>query len=215
MNIKKNLDDIYTDIGDKARLVVVTKTVDDKYLPELIQYGIKDIGENKVNCLVDRHDKYGDAFNYHMIGRLQTNKVKYLVNWVSLIHSLDRISLLEELDKQGTKNNFVFDCLVQLNISKEESKTGIYLEDLDDFLRLAKDKKHVNIKGFMTMAPNTENRDEIVGIFKNAKKIFDINSKIRYNNFNIEYLSMGMSNDYLIAVENGSNMVRIGSKIFK
>lgn len=215
INIKNNLETIEKELGDRAKLICVTKFRSDEEVQILNEIGIKDIAENKVQNLIARKDQFGEAFNYHMIGRLQSNKVKYLAGWVKLIHSLDRKSLLKELEKQGRKNNYVFDCLIQLNISKEDSKTGLYLEDLDDFINMVKDLEFVNIKGFMTMAPNTDDVDLIRDVFSQCKKIFDIYSKIRYNNFNIEYLSMGMSNDYLIAVEQGSNMVRIGSKIFQ
>lgn len=215
ISIKDNLDKVNKDLNNGAKLVCVTKFRSREEVDSLLELGVKDIGENKVQNLVDRRETYGDSFNYHMIGRLQTNKVKYLAGWVSLIHSLDRVSLLKELEKQGEKNNFVFNCLVQLNISKEESKTGIFPEDLDDFLDLARNLKYVNIKGFMTMAPNTDDEEYIRSIFHECKKIFDIYSKIGYNNFNIEYLSMGMSNDYKIALEEGANIVRIGSKIFQ
>lgn len=215
INIKNNLDNIYNDLDDKTKLIAVTKFRSDEQVEILYDLGIKDIAENKVQNLIARKDLFKDKFKYHMIGRLQSNKVKYLAGWVELIHSLDRKSLLKELEKQGNKNNFVFNCLIQLNISKEESKTGIFLEDLDEFIDEIKDLEYVNIKGFMTMAPFTDDKKYIAEIFYKCKKIFDIYSKIRYNNFNIEYLSMGMSNDYKIAIEQGSNMVRIGSKIFQ
>lgn len=215
MSIKENLNQIEKDIDQKARLIAVTKFRSNEEIEELLSLGVKDIAENKVNFLVDRREHFGDDINYHMIGRLQSNKVKYLVNWVHMIHSLDRDSLLKELEKQGEKNDFVFDCLIQLNISKEDSKTGIYVEDLDAFIEKIKDMKYVNIRGFMTMAPLTATDDELKEIFSQAKKIFELYKEIRYNNFNVEFLSMGMSNDYMIAIEEGSNMVRIGSNLFK
>lgn len=214
INIEENLLEINKNLDNKAGLICVTKFRTDDEIESLKNLGVKEIAENKVQNLLARREVFGDSFNYHMIGRLQSNKVKYLAGWVKLIHSLDRKSLLLELEKQGEKHDYIFDCLIQLNISKEKSKTGIYPEDLDEFINLAKDLNHINIKGFMTMAPNTDDIDYIREIFSKGKKIFDIYSKIRYNNFNIEYLSMGMSNDYTIALEEGSNMVRIGSKIF-
>lgn len=215
ISIKNNLDQITSNLPEQVRLVCVTKFRSDEEVEEVYEYGIRDIAENRVQNLIDRRDKFSDKFNYHMIGRLQTNKVKNLVGWVELIHSLDRESLLYELEKQGEKNDFIFNCLIQLNVSKEESKTGIYIEDLDNFIEKVKPLKYVNIKGFMTMAPFTDDRAYLERLFNNCKKIFDKYKNIRYNNFNVEHLSMGMSNDYMLAIEEGANMVRIGSKIFE
>ena len=215
INLEKNILDIKAQIGDNVKLVVVTKTIEDDIVSKLTLFGVKDIGENKVDQLLGRKNLYGDIYNYHMIGRLQTNKVKYLINWVNLIHSLDRLSLAKELEKQGAKHNFIFNCLIQLNISKEDSKTGIYLEDLDDFIEQIKDFKFINVRGFMTMAPFDVTDDILNDVFSKAKKTFDKYRQMGYNNFNIEYLSMGMSQDYKTAIENGSNMIRIGTKLFK
>lgn len=215
ISIKTNLDKIINTIDNRAKLIAVTKYVEADKLNSLIEYGIKDIAENKVQNLIDRRETFGDSFNYHMIGRLQTNKVKYLVGWVEMIHSLDRLSLLKELDKRGRQNDFIFNCLIQLNISREESKTGIYLEDLDKFIQEALKCDFVNIRGFMTMAPFTDSQEIVEEVFTEAEKIFEFYKNIRYNNFNIEFLSMGMSGDYIVALDKGSNMVRIGSKIFE
>lgn len=209
------MEDIRSEIGDDVNLVVVTKTISDDIVSTLRDLGVKDIGENKVDQLLKRKELYADEFKYHMIGRLQTNKVKYLVNWVHLIHSLDRISLAKELQKQGKKNDFIFDVLIQINISKEESKTGIYLEDLESFINQVKDYNYINIKGFMTMAPYGVNDEILSDVFSRAKKTFDYYQQMGYNNFNIEYLSMGMSEDYKVAIDEGSNMIRIGTKLFK
>lgn len=215
ISIKDNISVIKSEIKDRADLLVVTKTVEDSRLEELIEIGIKDIGENRVQNLLARKEKFGDFFNYHMIGRLQTNKVKYLSGWVSLIHSLDRLSLAKELQRVGSRDDFTFNCLVQLNISREDTKTGIYEEDLEEFMDQLKDMDHLNIVGFMTMAENTSDERAIREVFERAKKIFEFYKRIGYNDCNIGVLSMGMSNDYKIAVDNGATLVRIGSKIFK
>ncbi len=215
ISIRDNIIEIEDEIKGKASLLVVTKTVDDSRLEDLIELGIKDIGENKVQNLLARKERFADSFNYHMIGRLQTNKVKYLSGWVSLIHSLDRISLAKELQKIGKRDGYVFNCLVQLNISKEETKTGIYEEDLGHFMDQLEDMDHINVIGFMTMAENTDDEESIAKVFEQAKKIFEFYKGIGYNDGNIKILSMGMSNDYKLAISRGSNLVRIGSKIFK
>lgn len=215
ISIKDNIKVIKSELGYKTDLLVVTKTIDDFRLKELVELGIKDIGENRVQSLLKRKEIFGDTFNYHMIGRLQTNKVKYLSGWISLIHSLDRLSLAKELQRVGKRDGFVFNCLVQLNISKEETKTGVYEEDLSQFMDQLRDMDHINIMGFMTMAEHTEDSGAIEEVFARAKKIFEFYKGIRYNDGNMKILSMGMSNDYKIAISKGATLVRIGSKIFK
>lgn len=214
INIKENLTLVRKDL-DLAKLIVVTKKRSNEDVASLIEFGVSDIGENKVQELIKRKEIFGDKLNYHMIGRLQSNKVKYLSGWVKLIHSLDSIKLARELDKIGERDSYTFECLIQLNISKEESKTGVYLEDLEEFINNLKEYKNIRIKGFMTMAPYDASEIEITNIFSQAKKTFEIYKDLRYNNLSIDILSMGMSNDYKIALKNGSNMIRVGSKIFE
>lgn len=215
ISILDKVNDIKNILGENEILVAVTKTRSDQEVDELLLFGISDIAENKVQAFLDRYEKFSDKARFHFIGRLQTNKVKYLVNKVYLIHSLDRESLLYELEKQGKKNNFIFSCLIQLNISKEDSKTGIYLEDLSDFAEKVSKCNYVHIKGFMTMAPMDCEIEKLHYIFRRAKKTFDIYKKMGYNNFDVNYLSMGMSQDFKIALEEGSNMIRIGTKLFE
>lgn len=219
-NYKKILDEIeiHADIyGNKAEdisLVAVSKRFDMDKIDEALEAGAKILGENKVKEIEEKYPHIDKRAELHMIGNLQTNKVKKLIGKVDLIQSLDRISLLNELEKQGEKNNYTFDVLIQLNISREESKTGILEEDLDDFINLVEKSKNIKVWGFMTMAPFAEDPEEIRWVFKKTRKLFDKYSKIMYNNINMKYLSMGMSNDYKIALEEGANMIRVGSAIF-
>ncbi len=166
---------------------------------EAIEDGITDIGENKVQEIERKYNDLGPIVNYHMIGSLQSNKVKDVIDKVCLIHSLDRKSLLKEINKRGRQEDKVINCLIQMNISKEETKSGVYEEDLEEFLKLVENYEYVRVQGLMTMAPHADNPEDIRWVFTKMKK---------------KYLSMGMSNDYNIAIEEGSNMVRVGTKIF-
>ncbi len=216
ISVKDRIGYIKSKIENEDTIILaVTKFVDYDLIDESIEAGIYHIGENRVDKLLERHEHYGDSLKYHMIGNLQTNKVKYLVGNVDLIHSLDRLSLLKEMERVGKNRNFVFNTLIQLNISKEASKKGIYLEDLDDFIAEVEKCKYVKVKGFMTMAPFTENEQLIEEVFASAKNIFEKHREIMYNNIKMQYLSMGMSNDFEIAIENKANILRIGSYIYK
>ena len=216
ISVKDRIDYIKSKIKDDDVMILgVTKFVEKDLIDESLECGLVNIGENRVDKLLERRETYGDRLNYHMIGNLQTNKVKYLVGKADLIHSLDRLRLLKSLEREGRKNDYVFNCLIQLNISREESKTGIYMEDLDDFIREVEKCNHVKVKGFMTMAPLTEDRKIIDQVFGQAKKLFDKHGKIMYNNIKMQYLSMGMSNDFELALENKANILRIGSYIYR
>ena len=163
-------------------------------------------------------EKKIDAFkgdtNYHMIGHLQTNKVKYIIDKVKLIHSLDRMSLAKELDKQARKNDLVIDALVQVNVSEEESKFGLSVEEVLGFIEKVLKYKNVKIRGLMTMAPHTDDEKVLREVFRGLYNLKEEIIKQNYKELSMDYLSMGMSNDYKIAIEEGSNMVRIGRGIF-
>lgn len=224
--IFKNLEEIYKGINklieekrliiDNFLLVVVTKTVNSDKIIKAIEYGMIDIAENRVLELLNRQEQFKDFKNirYHLIGQLQTNKVKKIIGKTFLIHSLDRISLLNELEKVGKEKNIITDALIQLNISKEDSKSGIYEENLEEFIKSCESSKFVKIKGLMTIAPYAENPEEVRWIFRKMKEIFEKLKLNNYENIEMKYLSMGMSNDYKIAIEEGSNMVRIGTAVF-
>ena len=215
MSIKDNIDDLKKDMKDyDAMLLAVTKTHGVDKIMEVYNYGLRDFGENKVQELLDKKDELPDDINWHLIGHLQTNKVNKIVGEIRLIHSVDSLKILKKINNRAKKLSIVQDCLLQINISKEESKSGFYEEDIEDIINQAKELENVKIRGLMTMAPNTEDVSVIRSCFKGLKKIFDNLSNLSYNNIEMEYLSMGMTHDYKIALEEGANIIRAGSKIF-
>lgn len=200
--------------GEKVELIAVTKTVDVDRINEAIGTGISDIGENKVQELEKKYDIIGDKVNYHMIGHLQTNKVKNIIGKTKLVHSLDRISLAKELDKRSRSNDIVTDVLIQVNVAEEESKFGLEVDKVLYFIEEILDFKNIKIRGLMTIAPYTTDTMLLRNVFRT---LFNLKENIinrNYNNLSMDYLSMGMTNDYELAIEEGSNIVRIGSAIF-
>lgn len=188
-----------------------TKPVDD--IEKIYNLGHKEFGENKVQELLDKYDKLPKDIKWHMIGHLQTNKIKKVIPIISLIHSVDSLKLLKKINNEAIKINKVISCLLQINISNENNKYGFTRDQIREIFNneVLKDFKFIRIKGLMGMASFTENDNQIRIEFKNLKKIFD-ELKIKYPELKI--ISMGMSGDYKIAIEEGSNMIRIGSKIF-
>lgn len=225
MSIAKNLDKVRQNIKDVAQkcgrkpeeilLLGVTKTVDIDVVEEAIELGITDVGENKPQELTRKYEAIGDKVKWHQIGSLQTNKVKYIIDKVELIHSLDRISLAKEIQKRAEKEDLYINCLVQVNVSKEESKHGIYKEDVENFIReCSSNYDRIKIKGLMTMAPFDASREEIRSVFKDLKDLSVKISDMNIDNVEMKELSMGMSGDYEIAIEEGATIVRIGTSIF-
>ncbi len=200
---------------EEVTLLAVTKTVDVDAVLEAIDNGVTDVGENKPQELARKYEVIGNKVKWHLIGSLQTNKVKYIIDKVHMIHSLDRQALCEEIQKHAEKINKNINCLIQVNISKEESKHGIYESDVVDFINhVSANYKNIKIKGLMTMAPFSEDKEEVREVFKGLKQLSIEIDKMNIANVSMEYLSMGMSNDYEIAIEEGSNIVRIGTSIF-
>lgn len=218
MTISENLDRINDDIrkfgSGEVLLLCVSKTHPVEKIMETYDLGYRDYGENKVQELLKKKPLLPQDINWHLIGHLQTNKVKDIVGEVCLIHSVDSLKLLKKIDQEAGKKGLVQDILLELNISKEESKTGFYEEDLDEAINLAKDLENIRIRGLMTMAPFTDDEELVRDVFKKARKIFDNLSDLSYNNIDMTFLSMGMTNDYRIALEEGSNIIRIGTKIY-
>ncbi|MFY7811158.1 MAG: YggS family pyridoxal phosphate-dependent enzyme [Flavobacterium sp.] len=218
MNIRSNLERIAKDIDNRATLVVVTKTRHIDEISEVYDLGYREFGENKVQELCEKYELLPKDINWHAIGHLQTNKVKYIAPFVSLIHSVDSKKLLEEIDRQAIKNNRVISCLLQIHIAEEETKYGLDEEELKEILNLnyLNQLKNINIVGLMGMATFTTDLIKINTEFSYLKSIFD---KLQFFdstfNFNPRILSMGMSGDYVEAIAKGSNMVRVGSSIFK
>ena len=211
MSIEKQISIIKNEIKDKADLVAVSKTRTVQEIQEAYNSGQLKFGENRVQEIVDKQSKLPNNIEWHMIGHLQKNKVKYIAKFINLIHSVDRISLAEEIDKHAKKENRKIDCLIQLKISKEESKFGLQIEDFKNFNESLKNYKNLNVIGLMGMASFTDDNELIDKEFKKIKTIYDDMVLI---DSGFKVLSIGMSDDYDIALENGSNMIRVGSKIF-
>ena len=217
MSIKKNIDDIRkeSNIQEEVNLMAVTKTVDANKVLEAIDAGITDIGENKPQELAKKYEIIGDKVRYHLIGTLQTNKVKYIIDKAYMIHSLDRIALCEEIQKRAEKIGRIMNCLVQVNISKEESKHGLEEEFVIDFVKeVSSNYKNIHIKGLMTMAPFIDDEEEIRKVFKGLKKLSLQIKDLNLPNVEMDTLSMGMSHDYKIAIEEGATIIRVGTSIF-
>jgi pyridoxal phosphate enzyme (YggS family) len=194
-------------------LVAVTKTVEEPLIRAAYELGLRQFGENRTEELTRKQEMFPEA-DWHMIGRLQTNKVKTAVTSAALIHSLDRWSLAQEIDKRAAQSGKIMPCLVQLNLAGEPQKGGMAENELEPFLSKAASLSALQIRGLMMIAPekiNEQNQE----IFDKMKKIFDNIKGKRYTNVVMEYLSVGMSNDFELAVAAGANLVRIGSAIFK
>ena len=211
MSIKKQINLIKAQIGKNVCLVAVSKTKTELKIKEAYDSGQRVFGENKVQELVSKQNNLPKDINWHMIGHLQRNKVKYIAPFIKLIHGVDNMKLLKEIDKQARKNERIIDCLIQIKISNEESKFGIDYNEANEWLKtdLLLNFKNIRITGFMGMASNTNNELILSKEFSTLNNFFNM-----YENKNLKTLSMGMSNDYLLAIKNGSNMIRVGSNIF-
>lgn len=217
ISIKQNIDNIRKESNrqDDVNLMAVTKTVDVDKVLEAIDAGITDIGENKPQELARKYEIIGDNVRYHLIGTLQTNKVKYIIDKAYMIHSLDRIALCEEIQKRAEKIDKNINCLVQVNISKEESKHGLEEEAVIDFVKnVSANYKNIHIKGLMTMAPFIDDDEEIRKVFKSLKNLSLKINDLNLPNVEMDTLSMGMSHDYKIAIEEGATIIRVGTSIF-
>lgn len=218
MSIQNNLRSIQASIPENVTLVAVSKTKPIPDLMEAYEAGQRIFGENKIQEMTDKWEAMPKDIQWHMIGHVQTNKVKYMTPYVSLIHGVDSLKLLQEINKQAQKNNRVIDCLLQVYIAEEESKFGLDEEELNEMLKQVQDDsenyKYIRIVGFMGMATFTNNANQVEKEFIRLKTIFDHYSTLNSKNCQLNILSMGMSGDYALAIECGSTMVRIGSSIF-
>lgn len=214
--IKDNLHRIKSSLPPRVTLIAVTKTHPVNKLQEVYDAGHKIFGENKVQEMVDKYDVMPKDIEWHLIGHLQSNKVKYIAPFVSLIHSVDSLKLLQEINKQAEKNNRIINCLLQIYIAKEETKFGLSFEEAEQLIHSAelKDLKNIKITGFMGMATNSDHQDQISNEFKSLKQFYDKLSNFSTFNFQLSILSMGMSSDYQLAIEQGSTLIRVGSSIF-
>lgn len=214
--IAENIANIIQTLDGKARLIAVTKTKPVATLDEAYNSGFKRFGENKVQEMVEKYERMPKDIEWHMIGHLQSNKVKYMASFVSMIHSVDSLKLLREINKEALKHNRVIDCLLQIFIADEETKFGLSKEEAIEILTSPDllTFKNIRIAGLMGMASFTDDSDKIRNEFRDLKNLFD--SLQIYNNdrVSLKELSMGMSGDYQIAVDEGSTLVRVGSAIF-
>jgi pyridoxal phosphate enzyme (YggS family) len=211
MSIKNQISIINNEIKDKADLIAVSKTRSVEQIIEAYNQGQKKFGENRVHEIVEKYNNLPKDIEWHMIGHLQKNKVKHISKFISLIHSLDRLSLAKEIDKNARKENRSIDCLIQIKISNDESKYGLNPEQLDSFYTDLKEFENINTIGLMAMATYTKDQSLIADEFKKMEKLF---KEMKTIDSNFKILSIGMSDDYQLAINNGSNMIRVGSKIF-
>ncbi len=216
--IQQNLNSVLSDLqGSKARLVAVSKFHPVEAILEAYEAGQRVFGENHVQELGAKQPVLPSDIEWHFIGHLQTNKVKYIVPYVKLIHSVDSMKLLAEIDKQAGKIGRRVDCLLQVHVAQEETKFGFFPSELTETLRLGdyKELKNVRLRGLMCMATNTDDERRVRRDFHTVKTLFDqTKEEFFHDDDAFDELSMGMSNDYKIAIEEGSTLVRIGSKIF-
>lgn len=213
MNIADNIKKFTSELGPEITLVAISKTKPDNDIQEAYQAGQRDFGENKIQEMTEKWEALPKDIRWHMVGHVQTNKVKYMAPFVSLVHAGDSLKLLKEINKEALKNDRNIDCLLQIKIAEEESKFGISRNEAEEILNSEKFKtlKNIRVRGLMGMATFTEDQQQVKREFNTLKAIYE-DLKATHPDFDI--LSMGMSGDYRIALECGSNMVRIGSSIF-
>jgi pyridoxal phosphate enzyme (YggS family) len=218
MSIQNNLRSIQASLPEKVTLVAVSKTKPVSDLMEAYEAGQRIFGENKIQEMTEKWEAMPKDIQWHMIGHVQTNKVKYMAPFVSLIHGVDSLKLLQEINKQAQKNSRIIDCLLQIYIAEEESKFGLDEKELETIFEFIQEEKnemnHIRIVGLMGMATFTNNPAQVEKEFSRLKTIFDSYSNLNTKNCQLNTLSMGMSGDYALAIKCGSTMVRIGSSIF-
>jgi len=204
---------IKNEISKDVTLICVSKTRKVHEIKEVYASGARDFGENKVQELIEKYDELAEDIKWHFIGHLQTNKVKYLVGKVYLIHSLDSIHLLREIEKRYAAKDEIASVLIQVNIGKESTKTGIDVEEIGSLIKACEECTSVLVKGLMATIP-IGNEESCRAYFTKMKSIFDNLKTFEYKNVSMEFLSLGMSKDFEIAIESGANMIRLGEKIF-
>ncbi|WP_433810441.1 YggS family pyridoxal phosphate-dependent enzyme [Flavobacterium johnsoniae] len=216
MSIQSNLNTIKATLPEHVTLVAVSKTKPVSDLTQAYEAGQRIFGENKIQEMTEKWEQMPKDIQWHMIGHVQSNKVKFMAPYVTLIHGVDSLKLLQEINKQALKNSRTIDCLLQIYIAEEESKFGLDENELNELLTSVefKELKNIRILGLMGMATFTEDQNQIKKEFTHLKSIFDSIKKLKTENCNLNTISMGMSGDYQLAIECGSTMVRIGSSIF-
>ncbi|MEI6487498.1 MAG: YggS family pyridoxal phosphate-dependent enzyme [Bacteroidota bacterium] len=216
MSISENYLAIQSSIPKEVTLVVVSKTHPVEKIMEVYNAGHRIFGENKVQEMEEKHHQMPKDIQWHLIGHLQTNKVKFIAPFVHLIHSVDSLKLLQEINKQALKNNRIINCLLQIYIANEETKFGLSMEEAELLIHSKEftDLKNICIRGVMGMATNTDNKEQIKNEFHSLTIFFDKNKQNSTFNFQLQTISMGMSSDYALAIEQGSTMIRVGSSVF-
>ena len=200
--------------GEDVLLVAVTKLHDVDEINEAIDCGITDIGENKVQEIMDKFE-HVKPVRWHLIGHLQTNKVKYIIDKVSMIHSVDSLKLAQEINKRAQQHNLTMDILIQVNSAEEESKFGIKTEETGQMIEDILDTcENIRIRGLMCIAPFEENPEDVRGYFAEVRELYEEYGKMEHPHLDFQYLSMGMSGDFHVAIEEGSNLIRVGTSIF-
>ena len=219
-NLKKVEDNVDAACGkagrsrDEVTLIAVSKTKPVEMLSTIYNQGIRDFGENKVQEMCDKVEQLPSDIRWHMIGHLQTNKVKYIVGHTTLIHSVDSLHLAKEIEKQAEKKDVTVDILVEVNIAEEESKFGIHKEETYELVRQIAALPHVHICGLMTIAPYVENPEDNRMYFRGIRQLSVDIAEQNIDNVDMDILSMGMTGDYMVAIEEGATMVRVGTGIF-
>ena len=211
MDIKDKTKALIDSLPSHVTLVAVSKTKSVEEISQAYEAGQRVFGENKIQEMASKWEELPKDIAWHMIGHVQSNKVKYMAHFVDLIHGVDSFKLLKEIQKQAIKHDRTIRCLIQIRIAEEETKFGLAEEELEALLKAAEDLPNVQIVGLMGMATFTDNQDQITSEFNKLKDLYD---KVNSASANMNTLSMGMSGDYSIAIECGSNMIRVGSKIF-
>lgn len=225
MSIKENIDNILERTKKAAlrvgrnpediTVIAVSKTVDASRAREAVENGLINLGENRVQELVNKFEQLSDIdVKWHLIGHLQKNKVKYIIDKTRLIHSVEDLELANEINKRAIKQNLTANVLIELNIGEEESKFGIDEKSVYDFVKSMEQFGNIKVLGLMTVAPFSENPEDVRWVFRKMKEIYDKISVMNLKNTEMKYLSMGMTNDFEIAIEEGANIIRIGTAIF-
>lgn len=224
MTIKDNVNEVRENMAKAAlragrnpediTLCAVSKYIEVPKIKEALEAGVTFLGENKVQELVDKLPQFSEDVNFHMIGQLQTNKVKYIIDKVKLIHSLDRKSLLKTLDKEAKKKNIISDTLIQVNLTSDPNRGGVSIEELPEFVEEVGKYSSVRVRGLMCVAQNVDDENIIREDFRRMRLEFERLKLYNISNVSGEILSMGMSHDYEIAIEEGATLVRVGTRIF-
>ena len=215
--VRKNIDEACRMAGrdpKEVTLIAVSKTKPVSMLKEAYDAGARDFGENKVQEIMDKHPQLPEDIQWHMIGHLQRNKVKYIVDKVSMIHSVDSLRLAQTIEQEAAKHNVCVPVLLEVNVAQEESKFGLKMDEVLPLIETIADFPHIKVQGLMTIAPYVENAEDNRDFFRQLKKLsVDIEAK-NINNVSMSVLSMGMTGDYQVAVQEGATMVRVGTGIF-